>query len=102
MEIFTFLLLLWLVCGCLGSWIAGERGRAGLGGLVLGILLGPFGLMTDLFLPQLVVPDTLPAEQKRSFEDITMWHRRRLRAKVEARRRAQLRIQEKLDAQNRV
>ena len=88
MEKLTLLLLLWIVCGCLSAWIAGQRGRSGLGGFVLGVFLGPFGLIIALLLPQVVVPDTLPGEQIRSFEDIATWHRHQLRSKVESRRRA--------------
>jgi hypothetical protein len=102
MEKFTFLSLLWLLCGCLGAWIACQRGRSGLEGFIVGFLLGPLGLIIEMFLPQVVIPDTLPGEQKRSFEDITVWHRHRLRAKVESRRRAQQRIREKSTARSRI
>jgi Na+/melibiose symporter-like transporter len=92
MEKLILLSLLWIVCGCLGAWITGRRGRSSLSGFVLGVLFGPLGLMIALFLPQGVVPDTVPGEEKRSFEDIATWHRHRLRSKVESRRRAQQRI----------
>jgi hypothetical protein len=100
-EAFTFLLLLCLECSYLGAWLAGQRGRSDLEGFILGFLFGPFGLMIELFLPQIVVPDPLPGDQKRRFEDISVWHRHRLRAKVESRRRERQRIREKSNVQNR-
>jgi hypothetical protein len=101
MEDFIFLLLLWLACGCLGGWIAGRRGRSAQTGFILGFLVGPFGVILEMLLSPAVVFDTLPSEQERRFEDITAWHRHRVRAKVESRRRAQQRYQRRSTIQDR-
>jgi hypothetical protein len=93
MEKLALLFLLWLLCGCVGGSIARHRGRSGLEGFLLGILLGPMGLVIALLLPRVVARNThhSASEPTRNFEDLAMWHRHRMRAKVESRRRAQRR-----------
>jgi hypothetical protein len=42
-------LLLWILCGIAAAMIAAKKGRAGQG-LVLGFLLGPFGILFALLM----------------------------------------------------
>jgi hypothetical protein len=49
------LLVLGLAFGILSSWLAGGRGRSSLEGFLLGLLLGPLGLIIELILPR--IPD---------------------------------------------
>lgn len=48
MNVF-FAILLWLLCGIAGSMIGRSKGRA-VAGFILGIILGPIGLVIALFL----------------------------------------------------
>ena len=41
-------LFLWLICGIASAVIASNKGRSGLGWFLLGMLMGPFGLMVAL------------------------------------------------------
>lgn len=41
-------LILWLLCGVLGGIIASHKGRSGCGFFLLGIVLGPIGLILSL------------------------------------------------------
>lgn len=44
--------VVWIgVCGWLGSWIAGEKGRDSTEGWLLGAFLGPLGILIELLLP---------------------------------------------------
>lgn len=44
------LLVFWLLCGVLAAAIASSRGGSGSGGMLLGLLLGPFGIAFAFFL----------------------------------------------------
>lgn len=68
MEGLVFLFLVWAVCGCLAAWIAGQRGRSGVEGFLLGFLFGPFGIIIELFLPQIRQRDS-------RFQSVDEWHR---------------------------
>jgi hypothetical protein len=48
MEVFTVLLLIWLLFGVAGGMILSNKGRSGCGGFALGFLLGPIGLVIAL------------------------------------------------------
>lgn len=43
--------LFWVLWGLLGWWIAGQKGREPVEGLVLGFVFGPIGAVVELFLP---------------------------------------------------
>ena len=42
--------VVWLVCGAIGAAIMSGKGRSGVGGFALGVLLGPIGLIIALLL----------------------------------------------------
>lgn len=44
----TMLILLWIACGLVGAMIGGKKGEAGFG-FLLGIFLGPIGLLLIFF-----------------------------------------------------
>jgi hypothetical protein len=50
----------WLLCGLIGSLVAGNRGNSGLGGLAWGLLLGPLGIVIVALTP----PNPLYVEQQ--------------------------------------
>ena len=41
MEIFT----IWIICGVISAVVASNKGRSGCGWFVIGVLLGPLGLI---------------------------------------------------------
>jgi hypothetical protein len=43
--------ILWLLCGLVAAVTASQKGRSGLGWFIIGVLLGPLGLVI-FFLPQ--------------------------------------------------
>ena len=47
MDIFLF--IVWICFGIIGSMIASNKGNSGCGGLILGIMLGPLGLLISFF-----------------------------------------------------
>jgi hypothetical protein len=63
----TFLLYLWSVLafctvfGLFGSWVARQKQRRELEGLILGALFGPFGVLIEALLPTLYHEKQLPA-----------------------------------------
>ena len=58
MEVFA----LWLVCGLVAAFIADHRGASGCSGFLLGICLGPIGLVLAFVLKPRVDP-TPPTEE---------------------------------------
>jgi hypothetical protein len=46
-----FHVVLWIVSACLGAWIASQKGRSGVEGLILGFLFGPMGVIVEAVLP---------------------------------------------------
>lgn len=42
-------IIIWLCFGIVGSMIASSKGNSGCGGFILGILLGPIGLLISFF-----------------------------------------------------
>lgn len=51
MDIFVFVLLIWIVFGAIGGMIMSNKGQSGCGGFALGFLLGPLGLVIALVMP---------------------------------------------------
>ena len=41
----------WILCGAITAFVASNKGRSGCGWLLLGALLGPFGLILALVTP---------------------------------------------------
>lgn len=52
MELIIFTLVVSITCGGIGWWIASQTGRDTNEGFLLGMLLGPFGLLVALLLPR--------------------------------------------------
>lgn len=44
--------LVWVVCGVIAMMIATGKGRSGCGWFVIGVLLGPLGIILALVMPQ--------------------------------------------------
>lgn len=53
MEVLVVLLMLWCAFGGLGWYIAGQKGRSGGEGAVLGFLFGPLGVLVEALLPSI-------------------------------------------------
>jgi hypothetical protein len=45
---FMELLIIWVLCGAASGYIANNKGRDGCGWFILGVLLGPFGILFAL------------------------------------------------------
>lgn len=54
------LLVIWIVCGVIGGLIMSNKGRSGCGGVALGGLLGPLGIVLAL----VTRPDNQVLEEK--------------------------------------
>jgi hypothetical protein len=74
------LILTWLfLCGPLGGWVAGQKGRSGAEGFALGFVFGPFGVLVEALLP------SISAEELRYRAEM----KARIRASDQARREAE-------------
>jgi hypothetical protein len=51
MGMFLILIVMAVIFGILGSWIAGQRGRTNTEGFVLSALFGPLGVLVECLLP---------------------------------------------------
>jgi hypothetical protein len=63
-------LVIWLVCGGIGSYVAGEKRRSGAEGFWLGFLLGPLGILIEAMLPT-ITPK--PVAKKRAIRRSSGW-----------------------------
>lgn len=54
--------LAWLGLSVVGGWIGGQTGRGVAEGAILGVLLGPLGLLIALLLPR---PEAVPPPRRR-------------------------------------
>jgi len=43
--------ILWCIFGLFGAYVAAQKNRAGMGGLILGFLFGPLGVLIEALLP---------------------------------------------------
>jgi hypothetical protein len=77
------LAVVWFVCGCLGAWVARQKGRGGDEGFYLGFLFGPFGVLIEALLPNKAAGSEAVASGKRPGESIAQ---RRQREREERRR----------------
>lgn len=63
-QIIMIMILLFIMIGTIfvsaisGRWIALEKGRSGTEGLVLGLLLGPLGVVIEAVLPEWDPPES--------------------------------------------
>lgn len=56
-----FVVILWVIFALFGAYVASQKNRAGMEGLILGFLFGPLGVLIEALLPTL-----LPREDVRS------------------------------------
>lgn len=55
------------VFGCLGGWVASQKGRRPVEGLSLGFLFGPFGVLIESLLPSVARKSHVrPSQRRRS------------------------------------
>ena len=64
--------VVWLVCGAIGAAIMSGKGRSGVGGFALGVLLGPIGLIIALLLSR---SEENEAERQLRIEEIKQQRR---------------------------
>jgi hypothetical protein len=57
-------ILAWLVFGIVSAFVARKKGRSGCGWFLLGVLLGPFGLLLAFAVSSRNAPTVAPAEAR--------------------------------------
>lgn len=63
MEILLIGSMLAIVCSFVAAWVAGEKGRPGREGAMLGFWLGPLGLLVEALLPTIEKPKPKPRKR---------------------------------------
>jgi hypothetical protein len=65
-----------IVCGGMGAYIAEQKGRPHLKGVVFGVLLGPLGMIIEACLPTVrsLRSERRPLRERKSIEDMAASH----------------------------
>jgi hypothetical protein len=56
-ELLPIIAMIWLVMGALGAFVALQKGRSPIEGLLMGFLFGPFGVLITALLPTMPTGD---------------------------------------------
>jgi hypothetical protein len=63
MEFLPIIVPIWIAMGVLGAWVAMQKNRSPVEGLMLGILFGPFGVLIIALLPNTPSQGTQAADR---------------------------------------